>query len=250
MRSSLSRIFTLTKRNLKEIIREPLSLVFTILVPLFLEVLFYFIFHKLTAQFEMRFLAPGIVVFSQAFLTLFTGLLISLDRGTSFLTRLYVSKAKSFEFIFAYALSIIPITLVQSILFFLVGGIIDSSIFGLGMVYALLLSLVTSLFFIAMGILFGSICSEKSIGGVSTIVIVGQSVLSGMWFPIEGLDPVIIKLMKILPFKNSTMLIQNVMNGETTTFNDFVLPLLIVLAYTIVAFVIAIITFRSKMKSK
>ena len=113
MKNSVSRIITLTKRNLKEILRDPISLVFIIGLPLVMEVLFYLIFHKYTSQFEMKYLAPGIVVFSQAFLTLFVGLLISLDRTTSFLTRLYVSKTKSYEFIISYAISLIPIVLVQ-----------------------------------------------------------------------------------------------------------------------------------------
>ena len=224
MNKSLSRIFTLTKRNLKEIIRDPLSLIFTLVLPLFMEILFYLIFHDLTEQFQMKYLAPGIVVFSQAFLTLFTGLLLSTDKNTSFLTRLYVSKAKSYEFIFAYALSVLPITII--------------------------LSVVTSLFFIGMGILFGSICNEKSIGGVSSIVIVGQSVLSGMWFPVDGLNNGMITFMKVLPFKNATMLIQNMIIGVNDSFNDFILPLLIVLGYTVLAFVVAILVFKNKMKEK
>ena len=39
MAKSLRRILILTKRNLKEIVRDPLSLVFTILLPLFMEIL-------------------------------------------------------------------------------------------------------------------------------------------------------------------------------------------------------------------
>lgn len=250
MRNSLKRIFILTKRNITETIREPLSLIFTIGLPLIMEVLFYFIFHNMTEQFEMKYLAPGIVVFSQSFLTLFTGLLISIDRNTSFLTRLYVSKAKSYEFIISYALSVVPIALVQSVLFFLVGGIIDSSIFKVGMVLAILLSVVTSLLFIGFGILFGALCNEKSIGGVSSILITGQSVLSGMWFPTEGLSSGIITLMKVLPFKNATILIQNTLNGIGDSFNDFLLPLIIVLGYTLVVFALAIIIFKNKMKAK
>ena len=118
MINSVSRIFTLTKRNLKEIIRDPLSLIFIIGLPLLMEVLFYLLFSDLTSQFEMKYLAPGIVVFSQAFLTLFIGLLISLDKSSSFLTRLYVSRAKSYEFILSYALALLPLVLIQSILFF------------------------------------------------------------------------------------------------------------------------------------
>ena len=88
MKRSLSRIVTLTKRNLKEIVRDPLSLIFMIALPLLMEILFYSLFHNATSQFEMKYLAPGIVVFSQAFLSLFAGQLIAIDRSTSFLTRL------------------------------------------------------------------------------------------------------------------------------------------------------------------
>lgn len=248
MKKSFSRTFTLANRNLKEILRDPLSLTFILVVPLLMEIVFYFIFHGMTDQFQMKFLAPGIVIFAQAFLTLFTGLLIATDRGSSFLTRLYVSKAKSHEFILSYALSVLPIALIQSILFFLVGGIIDPSLFGVGMIFAILLSLITSLFFIAFGILFGSICNEKSVGGVSSIVITGQSILSGMWFPLEGISQGMLVVMKILPFRNATLLVQNVITGIENTFNDFVLPLLIVLAYTIFLFGFAIFAFKKNMK--
>lgn len=250
MRSSLSRIWVLTTRNVKEILRDPLSLAFTLGLPLIMEILFYLIFHELTDQFQMKYLAPGIVVFSQAFLSLFVGLLISVDRNTSFLTRLYVSKAKSYEFIFAYAISVLPIVAIQSVLFFLVAIIFDSSIFSLGMLFSILISIFTSLFFIAAGIFFGSLCNEKSIGGVASICIVGQSVLSGMWFPIDGLNEGMIAFMNALPFRNATQLVQNLLIGVNNTFDDFLKPFLIVLAYTIVLFVIAIFTFRSKMKAK
>ncbi|MBO7378037.1 MAG: ABC transporter permease [Clostridia bacterium] len=250
MSKSVSRIFTLTKRNVKEIIRDPLSLVFTLAMPLFMEILFYLIFHELTAQFRMKYLAPGIVEFSQSFLALFTGILIAVDRKTSFLTRLYVSEAKPYEFISGYAFAVLPIALVQSVLFFLVGGFFDFSLFGLGMVLAVPLSVISSLFFIAVGILIGSVCGEKSVGGVSSIVITGQSVLSGMWFPVEGLNRGMIAFMEVLPFKNATKLVQNVIIGVNDVFKDFALPLLIVLAYTAVAFVVAIIAFKSKMKEK
>ena len=168
-----------------------------------MEVLFYLIFHKMTSQFEMKYLAPGIVVFSQSFLTLFVGILLATDRNTSFLTRLYVSKAKSYEFVLAYGLAIVPLVAVQSVLFVLVGGILDASIFSVGIVYAILMSFITSLFFVATGILLGSIVNEKAVGGVASIVIAGQSILSGMWFPLDGLGKGVITFMNILPFRNA-----------------------------------------------
>ena len=246
MRESVSRIRTLCGRNLKEILRDPISLIFMIALPLFMEILFYFIFHKLTSQFEMKYLAPSIVVFSQSFLTLFTGLLIALDRSSSFLTRLYVSRARPFEFILGYAIAVVPVAAIQSVLFFFVGGILDPSIFCVRMIPAALLSVVTSLLFIGFGILFGSLCNEKSIGGISSIVITGQSVLSGMWFPTEGLSGGVLAVMNVLPFKNALLTVQYMLNGEGEVWK----PLLITLAYTVGIFAAAVLVFRSRMKAE
>ena len=215
-----------------------------------MEIVFYFIFHELTDQFDMKYLAPGIVVFSQAFLTLFIGLLLSIDRNTSFLTRLYVSKTKSYEFIISYLFSMIPIILMQSILFFLIGGIIDPSIFKVEMIYAILMSLVTSIMFLGFGILFGSICNEKSVGGVASIIISAHSVLSGMWFPIEGLDGGFITVMNYLPFKNATVLVLNTLNGVNDINKDFLHPLFILLIYSVIVYLLAIKIFKKKMQSK
>ena len=244
------RIFALIKRNLKEILRDPLSLIFMMAMPLFMEVLFYFLFHGQTAQFEMKYYAPGIVVFAQAFLSLFSGLLIALDRSSAFLTRLYVSRAKAPEFILGYAFALLPIALAQSLLFFLVGGVIDHSLFSLGMLYGILLSLVTSLFFIGVGMLLGVLCNEKSIGGVASIVIAGQSMLSGMWFPPEGLSKGFITAMKVLPFKNASDLLQVGFLEYTNFFDAFWRPLLIVFGYTLAVFAVAIVVFAKKMREK
>ena len=71
-----------------------------------------------------------------------------------------------------------------------------------------------------------------------------------MWFPVEGMSGGFIKLMNILPFKNATILIQNTLNGITDMFNDFIKPLIIVLSYSVVVFILAILVFKKKMKTK
>jgi ABC-2 type transport system permease protein len=134
----------------------------------------------------------------------------------------------------------------QSLLFFLIGILFDFSLFRIEIIYCLLLSIITSLLFLGLGILFGTLCNERSVGGVASIIISAQSLLSGMWFPLEGLSDGFIKIMEILPFKNATILLQNSLNGS-----DYILsPLLIVLLYSIGVFLLAIIVYKSKMKSK
>ena len=248
MKDALKRISALTKRNLKEILRDPISLIFLIGLPLFMLILFYYIFHNLTAQFEMRYLAPGIIAFSQAFLTLFVGLLMSLDRASAFLIRLYVTPAGSYEFIAGYVLAMLPISLVQSVLFFVTAGIIEPSFFSVNMIGGVLCSLVTALLFIGFGILFGSVCNEKAIGGIASIVISGQSVLSGMWFPLEGIDKNVITVMNVLPFRPAAQFLQHIVSGTEAVFDDIVKPLFIVLAYTVVITIAGILVYNAKMK--
>ena len=246
--NSLRRIAILAKRNLCEIVREPLSLVFMLAMPLLMEVLFFYLFHTQTQQFTMAYLAPGIVVFAQAFSALFVGLLLATDRTSTFLTRLYVSKARAYEFIAGYAAALVPVVLVQSVLFFVVGGFIDNSLFGIGMLWGILLSLVTSVLYIGIGILLGSLCNEKAVGGVASIVITGQSILSGMWFPTQGLSPVLLVIMKCLPFKNATLAVQNALLGDFG-FAAMGQPVLVVLAYAVAIFALAIVVFHHKMRT-
>ena len=248
MNSSMSRIITLTKRNIKEIVRDPLSLIFIIGLPLAMEVMFYLFFHSQTSQFEMKYLAPGIVVFSQTFLSLFIATLISLDRTTSFLTRLFVSKTKSHEFIVSYLFSLIPLVLIQTVLFFLIGIAFDVSLLRIELIISILLSVFTSFLFLGFGILFGSLCNERSVGGISSIIISAHSLLSGMWFPTEGLDDNMVKFLEILPFKNATVLIQNSLNGFNDITNDFIKPFLIVLLYSGVILTLAVVVYKKKMK--
>ncbi|MBQ9469219.1 MAG: ABC transporter permease [Clostridia bacterium] len=244
---SVKRIAALTGRNIKEIVRDPLSIVFMIGLPVLMEILFYFLFHNATSQFEMIYLAPGMLIFGQSFITLFTAMLIAADRGTSFMVRLYTTEIKSYEFLVSYALAAIPMAFSQGVVLLTAAVIIDPSFFGAGLFAALFLGIVSSLLFVSLGILIGSVCNEKAVGGVSAGVITGQSVLSGMWFPVKGLSSGFIKVMDVLPFRNATRAVQSVAGGYAGV-DETLIPCLILLAYTAAVFALAVWVFRKKMK--
>ena len=112
------RTLNFAKRNFLEIIRDPLSVLFAIVLPLFL----LFIFQQFdipNESYALENFTPGILVFGFSFITLFTAMLISKDRTTSLLIRLGVSPMKPREYIFGYMLSILPMVLMQNILFFI-----------------------------------------------------------------------------------------------------------------------------------
>ncbi|HHU55940.1 MAG TPA: ABC transporter permease [Acholeplasmataceae bacterium] len=248
---SVKRILVFTNRNIKEIIRDPLSLIFLFLLPAFMLILFYLLFHKLTSQFQIKYLAPGMISFSHAFLALFISLVISGDKESAFITRLYTTPLRSYEFIIGYVLSIIPIGIIQTLIMLFLGGILEPSFFSLNMLICIPISLISILFFVSFGILFGTLFNQKSVGGITSILIMCQSMLSGMWYPLESMSGGFNTFINVLPFRSGSMLFQNIMIGfDTNVFDNIIKPLLIILAYTVAAWILAIIIYMHKMKEK
>ena len=96
------------KRNAKEILRDPITLFFGIGFPLVLIMLLSAIQANIPVSlFEIQHLSPGITVFGLSFMTLFSATLISKDRSSSLLRRLYTSPLSSADFIISYKLLIL-----------------------------------------------------------------------------------------------------------------------------------------------
>lgn len=154
------RIINFAKRNFKEIIRDPLSIIFAILLPLFLLFIFQQ-FNIPSENYKLENFTPGIIIFGFSFLTLFTAMLVAKDRSTSLLIRLGTSPMKPVEYILCYIISIIPIIIIQNVLFFILAIILGLS-FSINIILAILVSIIVAILFIAIGILIGSTFTEKA----------------------------------------------------------------------------------------
>ena len=83
------RMLAFSNRNLKEIVRDPLTVAFSLGFPLVLLLLLSAIQANIPVpMFEIETLAPGMCIFGLTFMTLFSATLIARDRETSFLRRL------------------------------------------------------------------------------------------------------------------------------------------------------------------
>ncbi|MBP3801631.1 MAG: ABC transporter permease, partial [Clostridia bacterium] len=206
------RILNFAKRNFKEIIRDPLSIIFSVLLPLIL----LFVFKQInipSESYELQNFTPGIVVFGFSFISLFTAMLISKDRTTSLLIRLGISPMKPIEYILGYMLSIIPIIIIQNTLFFILAIILGLS-FSINIIWAILISIVIAILFIAIGIIIGSLFSEKASSGISSIIVQLVCFTSGMYFPRELLGDVFSKICEFLPFESCVTIIKGIMNNN------------------------------------
>ena len=110
------RMLTFAKRNFKEIIRDPLNLSFLFGFPVVLLLLLSAIQANIPVSlFEIAHLSPGVAVFGLSFLTLFSATLISKDRQSSFMQRLYTTPMKPLDFILGYTLPMVPIAIFEGV---------------------------------------------------------------------------------------------------------------------------------------
>lgn len=237
------RSINFAKRNFKEIIRDPLSIIFSVLLPLFL--LFIFQQFKIPNEvYNIENFTPGIIVFSLAFVTLFTAALVASDRSTSLLVRLCASPMKAMEYILGYMLAILPMVVIQDVLFFGAAMLLGLK-FSINIVFAMLISMGESILFIAAGILIGCLTSSRSASGVSSIMVQLVAFTSGMWFSVGMVGEVFGIICKALPFKHGLDLLKGVLNGG---FENLGLTLAVYLGYTLLFVVLAVVVFRERMK--
>ena len=238
------RIITFAKRNLKEIIRDPLSIIFAIILPLFL--LYIFEQFKIPNEvYNIENFTPGIIIFSLSFITMFTSSLVAKDRSTSLTTRLEVSPMKSIDYILGYSISVLPIVLIQNILLFMTAMLLGLN-FSINIIYTILVSIPISLLFISLGILIGTITNEKSSSGVSSIVVQLVAFTSGMYFSIDMVGNTFSTICKILPFQSTLNITKSVLNNS---YNNILTSILVVVIYTVITIVLEIFLFKKKMIS-
>ena len=113
----MRRMLSFANRTMKEILRDPLTMAFGLGFPVVLLLLLSLIQANIPVEmFELTHLTPGITVFGLSFMTLFSAQLISKDRTSSLLTRLYTTPLKATDFILGYLLPVIPLCLVQAVI--------------------------------------------------------------------------------------------------------------------------------------
>jgi ABC-2 type transport system permease protein len=239
------RTINFAKRNFKELIRDPLSLVFEIVLPIFL----LFIFQQFNIPdeaYKLSNFTPGIILFGFSFITLFTATLIAKDRESSLLIRLGISPMKPKEYILGYILSILPIIVVQDILFFIVAILLGLE-FSFSIVIAILISIIVSLLFISLGILIGSLVSEKATGGLGSLVVQLVCFTSGMYFSKDLVGRGFSIICEILPFESCLNIIKGFLNNDLSIIS--LRNIIVFSIYTIIVFILSIIVFKKKMTS-
>ena len=240
------RMLTFAGRNTKEILRDPLNLGFGLGFPLVLILLLSVIQANIPVElFVIEHLTPGITVFGLSFMTLFSATLIARDRGSALLQRLYTTPLTPVDFILGYTLPILPIAVAQSIICYLAAIVLGLAV-TVNILYAILFIVPVSVLFIALGLLFGSILTDKQVGGICGALLTNLSAwLSGIWFDLDLVGGVFRKIAYALPFVHAVEMERAVLAGN---FADIFPHLWWVLGYGAAALAAAVLLFLRQMK--
>jgi ABC-2 type transport system permease protein len=243
------KIYYFSKRNAQEILRDPINLFFGLAFPLVLLFLFSIINTAIPAEanntmFEAKQVAPGVAMFGTVFMALFSGMLASKDRTSSFLMRLYASPMRSIDFIIGYTLPMIVFAAIQSVITLAAAAFIGLP-FSANTLFAVLILIPISIMFVGMGLLCGSMMNGKAVGGICGALLTNVAGwLSGVWIPIDLIGGGFKAVSRILPFYHAAEAARKAICGN---YSEILPHLTVVLIYAIVIYVLAVIVFRYKM---
>ena len=240
------RMLTFAKRCMKEILRDPLNLLFGLGFPLVLLLLLSCLQANIPVSlFEINSLTPGITVFGLSFMTLFSATLISRDRETAFLQRLYTTPLRSVDFILGYVLPMIPVALGQGLICYLVAIPLGLTV-SIHIFYAIIGLIPVAVFNISLGLLCGSLLGVKQVGGICGALLTNLSAwLSGVWFDLKLVGGTFAAIANLLPFVHAVEMEKALLRGNLEAATEHILPVLLYSGLTSVA---AVFCFLGQMK--
>ena len=240
------RMLTLAKRNAREILRDPLNLAFGLGFPMVLLLLLTAIQANVPVSlFEIDHLTPGITVFGLSFMTLFSATILAKDRGSALLQRLYTTPLTPVDFILAYTLPILPISVCQTVVCYLTALLLGLTP-TVHILSAVVMILPVSLLFVALGLFCGSLFTDKQVGGICGALLTNLTAwLSGIWFDLDLVGGSFRKIANLLPFVHGVELERAVLRGA---YNEILPPIWWVLGYGILILAAAIGAFLRQMK--
>lgn len=242
------RMLAFAKRCAKEILRDPINLIFGLGFPLVLLVLLSAIQANIPVSlFEIDTLTPGITVFGLSFITLFSATLVAKDRESALLQRLYTTPLTGVDFILGYMLPLLPIAMGQTVVCYLFAIPLGLTV-SANMVYAVIGIFPMAVFNIALGLLCGSVFGVKQVGGICGALLTNLSAwLSGVWFDLELVGGVFEKTANALPFLHAAEMEKALFGGNFELAASHVLP---VLFYSAGITAAAVFCFLRQMKQQ
>lgn len=239
------KFYSLADRNMKEVYRDPVPILLGLIMPIALLVLFTSIYKRTRLEiFSPQMLTPGIIIFSFALLIMFSAIVLSKDRENAFLIRLFTAPLRSSDFILSYMLPFIPLAIFQILACFFVGallGVTFDHVF-----ISILIFLLVAVICISLGVILGTFFTVNQVSGVGSLLVTAVGLFCGAWTPLRSIGGVFETIGYSLPFAHGVDATKELLSGSgfAVVANSFY----VVLIYSVILLIFAILSFKRIMK--
>jgi len=234
----------LAKRNVKEVIRDPLSLGIAVALPLVLLLTLQALGGDDTPFLTPTLLTPGIVLFGFVMVMFSSAMILARDRETSLLARLLTTPLRSSDFVSGYSLPYLLVAIVQAVVLLSVGAMLGLGSDGSVVLVALILALM-AVFYVALGMILGALLTVAQTSGAYALVLI-LTIFGGAWFDLDEIGGVFLTIGDLLPFKHALDAARAVM-ADGAGLSEIATDLYWIGAYTIGAVALAIVVFQRRM---
>ncbi|MCL0052913.1 ABC transporter permease [Dehalococcoidales bacterium] len=216
---------------------------FQIELPLELEV--KEVFREVENPF-LQWVTPGLIVFGLMILLPTAAGIMVKDKQTGFLSRLLTTPTRPRDFLFAYSLPLVLLSIVQVAFYLVVASLLGVKIIG-SLPLAYLLYLVFGISTIGMGMILATfVKTAEQAQGLSWFLLVPLATISGVWFPTEGLPSYMRAFAHLFPFHYATEASRDIIVrglGWEAVSGEF----LVLIIWALAAFTIGALLFRRVM---
>jgi len=196
----------------------------------------------------INFFIPGITVFGLMILVPTGVRVIVSDKEKGFLSRLLTTPARPSDFILGYSLPFILVIIAQIIIYLSVGVMLGLKIIG-NFGLAFLVFLVIGLCCIGIAMIIGTLVKSEAQGEPACwIFLVPMAMLSGAWFSVEGMHPVLRSIANAFPFIHGIDASRHVITTGAT-FTAISTDFYWLVGWTLALFTVGVILFRRRMVS-
>lgn len=211
-------IYILWLRQLKRFIRKKASIVGALGQPIIFLLAIGFglspVYAKAGAGNYIQFLAPGIIVMSVLFTSIFTGLEIIWDKQFGFLKETFVAPVYRFEILLGKTLGGATVAMIQGVLVFLITLIAGFRPHIANLPLALLFLFLVAILSSALGAAIAARLDDmQGFPLIFNFLVQPLFFLSGAIFPIKNLPPVLDFITKINPFSYGVDGLRYAFNG-------------------------------------
>lgn len=237
------RWFELGRRNFKQMWRDWLSLGVNVALPMALLLVLRAL-ESVDDFFEPSSLAPGVVLFGFAMLTMTSAMALAQDRESNLFARLLTTPLHASDFVWAYSVPYLAVAAIQAVLVFVAAALLGARSEGNAIWVALIIFMMACLY-VSLGMLIGSVVPYKAVTGPWMVLLL-LTIFGGTWVNLEDIGGIFETVAGWFPFAHALDAMRAVMIDGASG-GDIAADLVYVIAYTAVAVITAIAAFRGRM---